>query len=96
MDGTTGIVYGPHKKFSEIEENFRKSNPNSNFSAKAYLSSSVIEYRNAYHDVTSGTALGNISDSGDLLCGTEQVKVLDSYNCSGLPTAKTPKCVKNV
>ena len=70
QDGMTGIVYGQHEKRSLIEENNRKSNPN--LSAKSYLSSSVIEYRKLYNASTGKTALGNISDTKDLLCGSDQ------------------------
>ena len=95
-DGTTGIVYGPHKKFSETEEDFRKFDPNSHSAKKSYLSSSVIEYRNAYQNITGPTALGNTSDSNDHLCGTEQMCLLDSHSGGGeaLLARKPPKCVK--
>ena len=93
-DGTTGIVYGPHKSFSDTENEFRKKNP-SHLATKSYLAPSVIEYREAYCDMTGQTALGNIADSTDLLCGTKQMNILDSLTGGGtLLARKSPKCVK--
>ena len=96
-DGTTGIVYGPHRKFSETEDAFRKSESDGHIASTcSYLSSSVIEYRNAYQNTTSETALGNISDLNDHLCGTEQMRALDSHSDGheALLARKPPKCVK--
>ena len=93
-DGTSGIVYGPHKIFSDTENEFRKSNP-CHLATKSHLASSVIEYRETYHEMTSQTALGNISNT-DQLCGTEQMSILDPLNCGGRAflARKSPKCVK--
>ena len=96
-DGTTGIVYGPHRKFSETEDAFRKSESDGHIASTcSYLSSAVIEYRNTYQNTTSETALGNISDLNDHLCGTEQMRALDSHSDGheALLARKPPKCVK--
>ena len=93
-DGTTGIVYGPHKSFSDTENEFRKKNP-SHLAMRAYLAPSVIEYRSAYCDMTGQTALGNISDSTDQICGTKQMNILDTHSGGEAFLArKPPKCVK--
>ena len=97
-DGTTGVVVGPHAKFTEIEQSFRESQADGNSTAVSYscYSPSVIEYRNAYYNSTSKTALDNTSDSGNHLCGTSQAGDLDPYSCSEniLLARRPPKCVK--
>ena len=87
-------MYGSHKSFSDTENEFRKKNP-SHLATKSYLAPSVIEYREAYCDMTGQTALGNIADSTDQLCGTKQMNILDSLTGGGtLLARKSPKCIK--
>ena len=93
-DGTTGVLIGPHKRFSEIEQEFHSSNPSQNLTVKSsYYAPSVIEYRNAYFEMTNNTALGNIPDDTDSLCGVDQLQALDSSS-GALTVRKSPKCVK--
>lgn len=79
QDGTTGVVLGPHPSFSEAEKSFRKSNPSQNLVCKSYYAPSVIHYRNAYHDMTNNTALGNVTSEPEPVCHLAR---------------RTPKCVK--
>ena len=79
QDGTSGVVLGPHPSFSEAEESFRKSNPSQNLICKSYYAPSVIHYRNAYHDMTNNTALGNVASEPEPVCHLAR---------------RTPKCVK--
>ena len=95
-DGTSGVLIGPHQRFSEVEKEFHKSNPSKNLTAKSsYYAPSVIEYRNAYYEMTNNTALGMLPDDDVSLCGTQQLQTLDPQNGStALLVRNIPKCVK--
>ena len=86
-DGSTGVVIGPHKKFSETEQNFRQANPTYSNTNSYFYTSAVLEYRKMYHDLTNATALGNMPDSDNGLCEFEH------SNIESHVSKRTPRCV---
>ena len=88
-DGSTGVVVGPHKKFSDTEQDFRQANPAYSTSNAYIYHPSVLEYRNRYINFTNATALGNIADNHDQPCECEQSDIC----ARSYAVRRTPKCV---
>ena len=95
VDGTTGVINGPHPKFTEIErQHWAKSSlgHNVSMSSFSYYTKSVIEYRAAY-ELTANTLVLGDDDSNLNLCGVKQKLDLE-YNSNALTVRRPPKCIK--
>ena len=95
VDGTTGVINGPHPKFTEIErQHWAKSSlgHNVSMSSFSYYTKSVIEYRAAYELSANTLVLGD-DDSNLNLCGVKQKFDLE-YNSNALTVRRPPKCIK--
>ena len=102
VDGTTGVINGPHAKFSEIERKhwLQKGQGHFNLNTFSYYTQSVIDYRAAYERSFYSTLvfgdkcdLSHQSLSEQNLCGNKQRLDLEN-GCSTLITVRPPKCIE--
>ena len=101
VDGTTGVINGPHPRFSDIEQQHwleqantceGQSTSKTHFS---YYEKSVIDYREAYKVATNISLLGGKCDfEFDVTntCGIRQKHDL-GYDRSTLVAKRPPTCV---
>ena len=94
VDGTTGVINGPHPRFSEIERQhwLRQGHTGVSMETLSYYTKSVVEYRAAYELSTNTIVSGDKCDSGDL-CGIKQKLVLEGGQ--NFVSKRPPKCIKS-
>ena len=94
VDGTTGVINGPHPKFTEMEHQHwsRQGHTSVSMDSFSYYTRSVIEYRAAYELSTNTVVLADQYDVCDL-CGVKQKRDLE-YGHNSFIAKRPPKCVK--
>ena len=87
VDGSTGVLNGPHPKITEIEHHHWEKLQEQGQTHFSYYTPATLEYRAAYERHMNTMVMGK-SDAP--LCGTNQKLQIEN----ALVTKRPPKCVK--